>query len=144
MIPALIHLRIHRIVEYIRSIGTPFTLDELEDLGVVGLLLEVFGIVVGLPPYEVALLEQDLHDLAETYEFRESMRKKRELFPEDRGRMLFREPARRYGERGACYPVPYSYPVDKNMRSIRPGKQAGLFNLSKRAPARTGGQEESQ
>lgn len=131
-------LRVHRIVEYIKSVGFWMETDEVEWLGAQEILRVFYELELSLTPEEWDLLEAELLTLAEENEIREAERKRREREPEDSGVMLFRQA----GSDETCaltsHALPYSYPVDENLRQIRPRKGPSFSLLEKKSLAGTG------
>lgn len=130
---------VHKIVEYVKLKGFDYEAHELLDMDLGLVLSKEYGVRELLTQKNLEQIKEDLYLLAEANEIREAIRKDRELQPEDSGVMIFRQPARRYGERATCYTMPYTYPVDEVLREVRINKPRGArFPKRKRAPAKTG------
>lgn len=114
-------LRVHHIVEYIKLVGLPLETHEVEDLGAVAVLSECMGINMQLSPDEHTLLQEELIKLAEQNEICEAQAKLKELFPEDCGEMLVRQVSSDSAQSATTYSLPFAYPVDSNLRALRPG-----------------------
>ena len=126
-------LRVHRLVEYIKSVEFALETDEVAECGASGVLKNHFGIEIQLSPDELALLHEELMRLAELNEMREAQVKLQELFPEDSGVMLVRQNSKCGKERSTTYQLPFSYPVDENLRIVAPSG-ASFPILAKKKP----------
>lgn len=131
-------LRVHRIVEYIKRVGFWLETDETMELGAKGILQEFYDLEPCLSQSEWDVLEAELLTLAEENEIREAQRKQREREPLDSGVMIFRQA----GSDDSCaitsHALPYSYPVDENLRQIWPRKGPSFSLLEKKSLAGTG------
>ena len=114
-------LRVHMIVEYLKSTGFHLETDEVHDAGVKEILEEQFDIHQKWSEMEIDLLTDELLHLAEQNEIREAQMKMAEVFPQDTGVMKFRQEAHNPGERATGYLIPFAYPADKNLRNLGPG-----------------------
>ncbi len=112
-------LKVHRIVEYIKSIGFVFETDELLTKGVQGILRDHYGVHTQLSEQEHLLLMDELYLLAQQSEMREAQVKAREVLPEDSGTVILRQPPEKGYEKATSYVVPYSYPVEGALRELR-------------------------
>jgi len=121
-------LKLHRLVEYIKSAGFDLETDEVAEKGAAGVLSDHLGLGIRLTPDELALIEEELMGLAEANEIREAQVKRRELFPEDTGVMFVRQKSAGQNERATTYPVFFSYPVDENLKTIAPAGASFFFS----------------
>jgi len=125
--------KVHRVVEYLKVVGFDFETDEVEDLGPQEILCAHYGLQLEFSGIEVAMLREEMLQLAEENELREALHQTHQLMPEDSGVELFRG-RDKDGSVGASYTVPYSYPVDRRLREIWAGPR-GFFSLGgKEAP----------
>ena len=124
--------KIHCLVEYMKSRGFPLESDEVAELGPELVMAEYFDLEMALSPGEADLLQAEMMELARQTEMREAQRKVHELFPEDCGEVHFRQASHERGQRATTYSLPFSYPVDANLRGLGPG--AFLPAYEKEAP----------
>jgi hypothetical protein len=110
--------KIHCLAEYMKSRGFPLESDEVTELGPELVMAEYFDINVALSAEEADLLQKEMLELARQNEIMEAQQKMYELFPEDCGVVHFHQASHEPGERGTTYSLPFSYPVDPNLRSL--------------------------
>ena len=130
--------KVHHLVEHIRSRDFWLETAELLELGVMAVLEEVLGIEVVLTPRERSMVEEELMKLAEANEIREGQIKYRELFPADKGEEIFRSHYKRANEHRdstTSYVLPFSYPVDENLRQVKRSPSRASFSLPQKKPA---------
>ena len=125
-------LKVHCLVEYMKSAGFWLETDEVRDMGPGPILEKLYGIEVIMTADESGLLQEEMLILAEANEIREAGRKMNEIMPEDKGDVFFRQGSKDPKERATCYTMPYSYPVDQNLRGINPFRTS--FPSRKEAP----------
>lgn len=118
MIHSFSSYKVHRIVEYIKSIGFDLDTDELEEQDLHELLQDGYGIYTQLSELEGVSLQRELQLLASLNEMREAQVKGRELFPEDTGTEYVRSPSREELDSGGAWPVFYHYPVDEALKLV--------------------------
>ena len=117
---------VHMIVEFVKSRGFDFETDEVMDMDLGMMLSHEYSLRQPLSVDEYELLREELLILAEKNEIREAIRKTRELYPEDSGVMVVREPSRKPGESATAYTMPYFYPVEGALRYVP--RRAGFFS----------------
>ena len=125
-------IKIHRIVEFIKSFGFDLETDDLEEYEIQELLQDIYGIHTALTGSEEDLLRQELHILASLNEMREAQIKGRELFPEDHGTICVRSISRDSQYSGDSWPVYFHYPVDQALNEIPIHKTGSKTNQRKR------------
>ena len=109
---SLLHssLKVHRLVNYLRSAGFWLETDEVEQMGPQAILKDVYGQEETLTVDEQKMLKQEMLKLAEENEIREARYKMREALPHDKGDMFFKSES--------TYKMPFEYPVDQNLKSL--------------------------
>jgi len=116
---------VHLVVEYLIRSDFDLESDEILDIGVEKILAG-YDIFLELSKPEYYLLLDELLVLGEQNEINEAMVKTIETMPEDSGVVYFRDEANE--EKATVYSIPYSYPVDRNLRGIgRGGNKAPLL-----------------
>jgi len=111
--------KVHNIVVYLRSTDS-FLCDvhELEERGIQEILQEDCGIHEMLDPEELHELHDELFSVALENEIKEARYLFKKLHPDDEGGdFVHSSPNNPYGRR-TTYRVSYSYPVDKNLRTL--------------------------
>ncbi|MFC1489104.1 hypothetical protein ACFL6B_04570 [Thermodesulfobacteriota bacterium] len=111
--------RVHRIVEYIKSMGFIFETDELLETGLKNILNDNYNIFQELTDDEFLFVMDELLPLAENNEIKEALVKLKEVLPEDTGDEILNQHLEKGYEKATSYLVHYSYPVDKNLREIK-------------------------
>ena len=135
MTPSTTSLKVHKIVEFIKSFGFDLETDDLEEYEIQELLQDLYGIHVALTGSEEDLLRQELHTLANLNEMREAQVKGRELFPEDHGTVCVRGISRDSLYSGDSWPVYFHYPVDRVLKEIPIQKPGSKNNQQNRQTA---------
>lgn len=123
-------LRVHLLVRCIKQKGFWLETQELEEMGVIKTVQELYGLEPCLSQEEWELLEAELLTLAECNEMREAQVKHRELEPEDSGVMLIHQVSEGR-DSVTSYPLPYSHPVDENLRQVRTIRKPRPASLKK-------------
>ena len=120
---------VHLIVDYLKRSNFDLESDEVLEMGIKNILAN-YNIFLSLSESEYYLLLDELLVLAEQNEIKEAMVKAIETMPEDSGIVYFRQGSNDTEEATATYTLPYSYPVDKNLREIgRRGKHGPLLQI---------------
>ena len=108
---------VHSVVEYLKRSDFDLESDEVLDAGLMNILAG-FDIILELSRSEYYQILDELLVLAEQNEIKEALIKTNEIMPTDTGVIYFREHQDNYQEKATAYSVPYSYPVDKNLRDV--------------------------
>ena len=127
MTPPLVSLKLHRLIQYLKRTQLKFTADDLTDLGVELTLRAYQGIELDLAPHEIEILEKEVLKLAEKEDIREAVRMYHRSHPEDRGVTGFRQASTEMYGQASVWPVPYSYPVDDSLKSVRKKRTPGTM-----------------
>lgn len=137
MSPAtLSSLRVHRLVQHIKSQGFWLETDEVEELGPLGVLESCYDLrIAGLSQAELDLLREEMLSLAEENEIREGMVKYREVAPTVAGFEICHQVSRYPDGRAAVasYPVEFSYPIQPCLKGIRP-RGGASFSVQEKKP----------
>lgn len=132
MTPSFPSCRVHKIVEYVKSVGFDLETDELEEQNLQELLQDGYDICTHLSDVEEQSLRRELHVLASINEMREAQVKARELFPEDQGIEFVRGLPQEELVSGDAWPVFYSYPVDEALKLVPLRRPKSETNVNSR------------
>jgi len=138
MMPSSTSFIAHMTMEYIKSLGFWLETDEVEDMGAVAIVQDIYGLQPCLSRQEWAGLESELFALAEANEIREAEVKRREREIEERGTFFFRQASDGVEETMTVYPMEYSYPVDENLRQTRSQPGPSFSPMQKKPLQRLG------
>ena len=130
--------KVRQLVGYIESVGFHLETDELLDRGILDVLTKEYEINSPLTFEELKQIEDELLSMAKWNEIREARYQLWVAQPEDRGTMIFRQGSQGGMDNVSSYPMPYSYPVDENLLSIRRGRKPWERFRKDRSPVSKG------